>query len=204
MPFIRGSINGLLQEYGELIPVDRQAKPSLLQNQFSGLQPTLNFRPAPLVDKLIRIEQFALAATFAGAEDTVNWTSTPVPLDEIHRYVLLAPSHNHGSARQFALDLRMQRASAPLIFSSGRMVLKSIQDSLRTNMLSTHGSADNESMSFYAPGFDLYSGMSWGLTNTQALAALSVVTLQGIRLILRGPAEFTGIDVSGDIVETIS
>jgi len=199
MPPIRRSINGFLQETAQLIPVDRQVKPTLLQAQGVGLQPTMSFRPSPLADRLVGVDVFALSVTLAGVEDTVTFTSLAVPREEVHRYLMLGVSHDHGSARQFSLVTAYRRGAAGLVFASGRDVLKSLQDQVRTNMLATQGSADNESMSFNSLGLDIYPGQSFVIVNTQALAALSSVTLQGWRQRMRGPVEVGGVDASADI-----
>jgi len=204
MPPIRRSVNGYLNEAAQFIPVDRQTKPNLLEAQGSILQPVLNFRPSPLVDELLSVDVFALSTTLVVAQNSITWSSLAVPREEVHRYVALYVSHNHAGDREFRLATRGQRGSGVVIFFSGIDVRHNISTGQRVNMLCDQPTTTVGVCNKTNNVLDLYPGMSFQIDNSENLDLLSVVTIQGYRLRMRGPVADGGVDVSADISATPS
>lgn len=204
MPPIRQSVNGFLNETAQIIPVDRQFKPNLLQLQSSLLQPVLSFRAAPLADQLLGVEVFALTTTLVGAQTKIVWSSLPVPSEEVHRYVGLWVSHNTTALIQFALTTRTQRGQTGAIFASGRDARKGMGAGIRVNMLIASPDNSISALDWQSAPYDLYPGMSFQLESIDSLALLDTVTFQGYRLRMRGPVAVGGVDVTADITPTAS
>jgi len=204
MPFIRSSVNGFLNEVAQFMPVNRLFKPNLLQAQSDLLQPVLNFRTAPLVDQLIGVEIFAVEEILAGAQTNITWSTAPVPAEEVHRYVGIYISHNSAASKEFRLLTRGQRGPGPTIFFSGIDVRHNIATARRVNILCDQPVTSEGTCNNSQNVLDLYPGMSFQIDNSEALDLLSVVTIQGFRLKMRGPLAVGGTDVSGDITGTAS
>jgi len=198
VPPVQTSVEGLLKELNQTIPVERGIKPIVTESIQTSVVPVYSFRPSPLADQLLAVETFFITFTLTGVNDTVQYSSVPVPASEVHRYHHIWVSHNHGSNRRFTLNVLEQRGTAGFIFASGREVEKDIPTGIRTNMLGAQGSPDRESHSWNGNPLDLYPGMSFNVSNIEGLAALNVTTFAGVRLKMRGPLEVGGADVTPD------
>jgi len=198
VPPVQTSVEALLKELNQTIPVERGIKPIVTESIQTSVVPVYSFRPSPLADQLLRIETFALAFTLTAANDNIQWSSVPVPTLEVHRYFHIWVSHNHGSNRRFTLNVLQQRGTAGFIFASGREVEKDVPTGIRTNMLSPNGDLNRDSLNFGGTPLDMYPGMSFNVANLELLALLSVNTFQGIRLVMRGPEAVGGQDVTAD------
>lgn len=204
MPPLRGSLNGLLNEYSGLIPVDRGLKPNLLQAQPFVLQPVMSFRPSPLADQLLSVDVLALSTTIGAGETLIQWSSAPVPAEEVHRYMVLGVAHDFGAEREFRMVIRGAVGSGAANFWSAVVVRHNLPSGSRTDILGDQPGTSTGAINMKPRGVDLYPGMSFDINNSEVLAATNVVSLQGYRLRMRGPVALGGVDVSGDITATAS
>jgi len=204
MPPIRRSLNGLLNEYAGLIPVDQQLKPNLLVGQPRILQPTLSFRPSPLADQTVAIESGALSTALVGAENTISWASTPnVPSGEVHRYTMLGVGHNSATPEEFVLFTVYARGDLGG-FSSGLEAHKNIQSARRTNMLAGSSQSGADQHYYNNPHYDLYPGGSFLIFNSTLLDLLTDATLQFNTIRMIGPDTTGPADITDEVTASAS
>jgi len=194
MPAIRRGINGLLNEFASLVPVDPELIPTIFSQLSTTLQPTIGFNPAPLAAKTIRLEMFALTVTLGGGETGFTFTTgVAVPRGEVHRYWSVGVSHTNAVGRVIRLIERYQLFGSAAVFSSVAKRANSIGPNLRIDLLQTDANGD-----FIGQPLDLWPGGSIQVSNLDVFVATDIITVQGWRQILVGPDLRAPTDQSAD------